>query len=113
MNIEILMEAMLQRLDIYAREQTVRLSRQRRAVIIPKGLRRVAQGCRVATTLGEKRRNTFTPKGLRNGGATLRNPFGVGWLVAGVTQGSRYAALRGNPGLPYTSPSGYLAHCNS
>jgi hypothetical protein len=32
--------------------------------------------------------------------------------VVAVTQGSRYAALRGNPGLPYASPSGYFAYRN-
>jgi hypothetical protein len=34
-------------------------------------------------------------------------------VVATVTQGSRSAALRGNPGLPYASPSGYFADHNS
>ena len=37
---------------------------------------------------------------------------GFGWDVVAVTQGSRYAALRGNPGLPYASPSGYFAYRN-
>jgi hypothetical protein len=78
------------------------------AVIIPKGLRRVAQGCRAATTLGEECRSTFTPKGLRNGGATRRNSCGVDWIAVGITQGSRSAARRGNPGLSYASPSGYV-----
>jgi hypothetical protein len=32
--------------------------------------------------------------------------------VVAVTQGSRYAALRGNPGLPYASPSGYFTYRN-
>jgi hypothetical protein len=29
-----------------------------------------------------------------------------------ITQGSRYAALRGNPGLHYASPSGYFTYHN-
>jgi hypothetical protein len=32
--------------------------------------------------------------------------------VAAVTQGSRDAALRGNPGLTYASPSGYFTYRN-
>jgi hypothetical protein len=37
---------------------------------------------------------------------------GFDWDVVVVTQGSRYAALRGNPGLPYASPSGYFMYRN-
>jgi hypothetical protein len=37
---------------------------------------------------------------------------GFDWDVVAVTQGSRYAALRGNPGLPYESPSGYFTYRN-
>ena len=59
-----------------------------------------------AATLGEKYDNAFTPKGSRNGGAAIRNPFRVHGIGGLVTQGSRSAALRGNPGLPYESPSG-------
>ena len=44
---------------------------------IPKGYCRIAQGCRAAATLGARFDNAFTPKGLRNGGAPLRNPFRV------------------------------------
>jgi hypothetical protein len=45
-------------------------------------------------------------EGLRHGGAALRNPFRVEGLLATVTQGSRFAALRDNPGLPYHKPFG-------
>jgi hypothetical protein len=42
---------------------------------------------------------------------------GFGCDVVAVTQGSRYAALRGNPGLSCASPSGYFyrnfLHANS
>jgi hypothetical protein len=37
---------------------------------------------------------------------------GFGWDVVAVTQGSRYAALRDNPGLSYASPSGYFTYRN-
>jgi hypothetical protein len=37
---------------------------------------------------------------------------GFDWDVMAATQGSRYAALRGNPGLPYASPSGYFIYRN-
>jgi hypothetical protein len=57
-------------------------------------------------------RKTFTPKRLRNGGATLRNPFGVDRVAAAITQRSPYAALRGNLGPPSVSPSGYFDYRN-
>jgi hypothetical protein len=37
---------------------------------------------------------------------------GFDWDVVAATQSSRYAALRGNPGLPYASPSGYFIYRN-
>jgi hypothetical protein len=35
-----------------------------------------------------------------------KTPLGFGVLFGSVPQGSRYAALRGNPGLSYKIPSG-------
>ena len=52
---------------------------------------------RRAATLGENRNNICTPKGFRNCGTVLRNPFGVERNMASLTQGSRYAATLGCP----------------
>ena len=75
-------------------------------VIIPKGLRRIAQGCRAATPLGGRASRRIYPKGVAYRGATLRNPFRVDWVVAAIT------ALRGNPGLSYAALRAIFTHRN-
>ena len=44
----------------------------RLATVIPKGFRKVAQGCRAAATLGNGPQRPSTPKELRSGNAALR-----------------------------------------
>jgi hypothetical protein len=56
-------------------------------VFIPKGFRRVAQGCRAAATLGEKASQYLTLKGFRNGNAALRNPFRVERIIGELAPG--------------------------
>ena len=70
----------------HTRLETARLLRRHCPVIIPKGFRTTAQGCRAAATLGFKHRITRTPKGFRNGDGTLRNPFRVN-LIVGAAPG--------------------------
>jgi|GEM_PF-3625889 len=60
-------------------------------IFIPKGLCRIAQGCREAATLGEKTLQCLTPKGFRIDNTALRNPFRVEQIIA-VTP--RVAAAR-------------------
>jgi hypothetical protein len=45
-------------------EEIVRLLRLSCVVLIPKGFRRVAQGCRAATTLGENFSQHIYPEGV-------------------------------------------------
>ena len=56
-------------------------------IFIPKGLCRIAQGCREAATLGEKTLQCLTPKGFRIDNAALRNPFRVEQIIAVTTLG--------------------------
>jgi hypothetical protein len=50
--------------------------------VIPKGLDKIAQGCRAAATLGRRPQITIsTLKGLHNSATPLKNPVGVFFVL--------------------------------